>query len=92
MDQELSCGPAQPMELRAWQRGAVALQVYGVGTWQANCSFIRLWYGEVFHDLRVQSAVILVLSIALPQSSENYKSWKKNLVKDTRRWKKLPFS
>jgi hypothetical protein len=45
------CGLAQPKVRRAWQNGAVALQTYGAGIWQAGCSFIRLWCGEAFHNL-----------------------------------------
>jgi hypothetical protein len=40
---------------------AVALQAYGVGTWQAGCFFTKSWRGEAFHDLRVHSAVGLFL-------------------------------
>jgi hypothetical protein len=57
-------GPAQPEGWRAQRSSAAALQAYGVGTWQASSSFIRLWHGENFHDLRVQIAVFL-LSLVL---------------------------
>jgi hypothetical protein len=53
IDQVWSCGLAQPEGQRARQSGAAALQAYRVGTWQAGCSFIRLWCGEASHDLRI---------------------------------------
>jgi hypothetical protein len=62
------CGPEQPEGQRAWQNGAVALQAYGAGIWQASCSFIRSWRGEAFHDLSVWGAMFLALPGALPQS------------------------
>jgi hypothetical protein len=58
----------QPEGWRAQWSRAAALQAYRVGTWQAGCSFIGLWHGEAFHDVRVYSAVFLALSGALPQA------------------------
>jgi hypothetical protein len=33
--------PGAPQWVESWHNGAVTLQTYGAGIWQAGCSFIR---------------------------------------------------
>jgi hypothetical protein len=62
-------GPGGPEGGRAWRSRGVAMWAYGAGAWWASCSFSKLWHGEAFHELGVQSAEVLVLPGTLPQPS-----------------------
>jgi hypothetical protein len=49
-----------------WSSGLVGLWGGGLAG-NASCAFSKLWHGEAFHELGVQSAEFLALPCALPQ-------------------------
>jgi hypothetical protein len=65
----MNLGWVWPEGQDAQQSRAAALQAYGAGTWWAGYCFSRSWCGEDFHNLGVQSALLLALPVAVPNQA-----------------------